>query len=408
MARVPMNPDDALALVGVKRGNMRFVAAHIVSPLRKYLTAMGLPGAYVASMSRADWIACFNDTSNATIERHKGIAKANNQEGDAPDDDESPVAIVNNPPQPNRGGLEGAIEAIVLDVLSRRSPTLDVDAVTDIVRKELNGIAPRELIIRENNRADIKIDARLPLWFDRVLQLLKQGQNVCLVGPAGCGKTYIVRLLATALGCERHTIVSGSAGVSESAITGRLLPTGDNGRFEYTASEFVECYEKGNALICLDEIDAFDSNMLMIVNVPTANGHMYIPHRTHEPCVTRGENVYFLATANTYGTSANPVYSARNQLDAATLDRWLFVTVDYDTKFEESEAMARGLTANQCSKLWELRNKVRENQLRRVISTRAFLKAAAMVAIGDDWPTVMETLTAGWSKDEKAKVAIAA
>jgi hypothetical protein len=186
------------------------------------------------------------------------------------------------------------------------------------------------------------------------------------------------------------------------------LPTGDGGRFEYHTSAFVDCFEKGNSLIGLDEIDAFDANCMMVVNMPLANGEMYIHQRSANPYAKQGENVYFLATANTYGTGASSIYSARSQLDGATLDRFVFVTVDYDTKYEESMGMAGGLTALECSKLWELRNKVREANLRRAISTRAFIKAAAMRSIGDAWHVVMDTLTAGWTKDEKAKVGLAA
>lgn len=428
MSRTPsMTPAECEAILGA-RGYLRVTSANYLT-VRKWCTANGLPGSYVAGLAYAQLAYCYNGRNGQLdlgINYHKTQA-ANAGAVATPNDAdiiESPLnevgakieavkdwqgaEIVQEKPQPSRGGLEGAIEAIVIDILTRQSPPIDAKAILDIVRGELNGIAPREIVIREGDKAEIKINAHVPGWFERVLKLLKQGQNVCLVGPAGCGKTYIVKLMASALGCERHTIVSGSAGVSESAITGRLLPTGENGRFEYTASEFVDCFEKGDSLICLDEIDAFDSNMLMAVNMPTANGHMYVPHRTEQPMVTRGENVYFLATANTFGTSANPIYSARNQLDGATLDRWLFVTVDYDTKYEEQSAMARGLTAVECSKLWELRNKVRESELRRVISTRAFVKAADMRSIGDSWSTVMDTLTAGWSKDEKAKVGLAA
>lgn len=417
-----MNPADALAEVGVTRGRMRFVAASTVSPLRKYLTAMGIPGAYVASMSRAEWMECFNDISDAAIQRHAAIAKNKGDNGDYDVIEAEiiedvpanvPPVIQVNPPAPARvGSLDAAIEAIVEHVLSRRAPAIDVSAVTEIVRRELNNQEPRVVVFRERDKEDIRLDVRTPLWFERVVKLLKYGEsdriNVCLVGPTGCGKTHIIPLIAAALGCKRHTIISGSTGVTEAAITGRLLPTGDNGRFEYSASEFVQCYEGGSALICFDEIDAFDDNMLMCANVPLANGHMYVHHRISAPCVKRGDNVYFIATANTFGTSANPIYSSRNKLDGATLNRFVMIPVDYDTRFEEEGGLARGLTAAEIGRLWDFRAKVREKELRRSVSTRDFFKAAVMKQCGDDWSTVMDTLTAGWSADEKQKVGLAA
>lgn len=324
---------------------------------------------------------------------------------------ESAIAAAAHNPSP-LGALDAAIELIVENVLSRRSPAIDQGAVLDIVRRELANVEPRVLIIQERGKAEIKIDARVPMWFERVVKLLKYGArdrvNVCLVGPTGCGKTHMVALIAHALGCERHTILSGSAGATESDFKGKLLPTGEGGRFEYAASDFVKCYEGGNALICFDEIDAFDDNMLMVVNVPLANGHMYVHQRYTNPLINRGENVYFMATANTFGTSANPIYSARNKLDGATLDRFLMVSVEYDTHYEEEAGLARGLSPAEIGRLWDLRAKVREKGLRRAISTRAFLKAAVMRQCGDDWSTVVDTLTAGWTEDEKSKVGLAA
>jgi hypothetical protein len=40
------------------------------------------------------------------------------------------------------------------------------------------------------------------------------------------------------------------------------------------------------------------------------------------------------AAANTYGTGADALYVGRNQLDAATLDRFYVVEMDYDRKLE--------------------------------------------------------------------------
>ncbi len=54
--------------------------------------------------------------------------------------------------------------------------------------------------------------------------------------------------------------------------------------------------------------------------------------------------------------------------------------------------------------LWEMRDKAREAQLRRVISTRAFQKAAVMKARGESWREIREHLLEDWSKDERAKI----
>tara|TARA_R110000824_G_scaffold75947_7_gene192594 strand:- start:2107 stop:2532 length:426 start_codon:yes stop_codon:yes gene_type:complete len=48
----------------------------------------------------------------------------------------------------------------------------------------------------------------------------------------------------------------------------------------------------------------------------------------------RHENFVPLFLANTYGQGANATYVGRNQLDAATLDRFAVVEYDYDERWE--------------------------------------------------------------------------
>jgi hypothetical protein len=147
--------------------------------------------------------------------------------------------------------------------------------------------------------------------------------------------------------------------------------------------------------------------MMMVANGALSNGHLHIAHRREMPSTKRGNNVRIMATANTYGTGANPLYTARNAMDGASNDRWLMIPMDYDRDLEADIGKAAGLTVGEMSDLWALRDKVREAGLRRIISTRAFQKAAKMKGNGTDWKTIKSSLVEGWSKDEKAKVGMA-
>ena len=82
-------------------------------------------------------------------------------------------------------------------------------------------------------------------------------------------------------------------------------------------------------------------------------------------------NFHLVAAANTFGTGANQTYNGRNQLDGASLNRFLPVPVDYDTNIEKS------LTNNQAilPLYWEVRRIVRENEINYVVSTRNILNA---------------------------------
>ena len=258
--------------------------------------------------------------------------------------------------------------------------------------------------VKHPNKDAIRIEGLVHPEFERVVNYLNDGAHVMLVGPAGCGKSTLIKQVSKALDAD-CTILSGTAGATEGDVIGRLLP-GNGGAFEYVPSEMVKLYERGNAVIGLDEIAGFDPNMLMIFNMPLANGHMYVHLRRENPMVAAGERVFFLATDNTYGTGANPMYAGRNPMDEATRDRFIFITVDYDKRLEESIAAAGGLSAAEMAGIWELRDRCREAQLRRVISTRAFMKAATMKRCGDSWREIRDRLLEGWSKDEKAKVGV--
>ena len=293
-------------------------------------------------------------------------------------------------------------------LLEGYQPALNEDRVRALIQESIAGIAPRVIEIKQGDKPPVRIEGIVHPEFERICNYLSTKgpnnyqTNVLLVGPAGCGKSHLIAQVAKALSAD-YTIVSGTAGASEGDLIGRLLPT-EGGKFEYIPSAAIKLYEAGNAVIGFDEIDAFDSNMLMCANMPLANGHWPVHLRRDNPMIARGKNVYFIATANTYGTGANPLYAGRNTLDGATLDQFVIIDVDYDQVLEELIGLAGGLSAAEMAGLWELRDRCREAQLRRVISTRAFQKAATMKLAGETWRQIRDRLLTGWTKDEKAKV----
>lgn len=191
--------------------------------------------------------------------------------------------------------------------------------------------------------------------------------------------------------------------MSEGQITGRLIPTGDGGRFEYQRSQFVEFYEAGGVFL-LDEIDAADANVLLAINQALANGHLPVPNRIESPQARRHPDFVLIAAANTFGNGANRMYVGRNQLDESTLDRFRIgqVVMDYDQQLEKSILGDRDLL----QRLWTIRRKAADCQLRRVISTRFISKAATMKAAGWSREKIVGQLVCGWTEDERTKVGV--
>ena len=287
-------------------------------------------------------------------------------------------------------------------VYVRRPVTLEV--VRRLTFEALSQIKPeiKEIIVKVADRPVVKMDGKVHEKFAEILDLAAQRMEILMVGPAGCGKSHLAEQIARALGL-RFGSISCSAGMSEGQITGRLIPTGDGGRFEYQRSQFVEFYEEGGVFL-LDEIDAADPNVLLVINQALANGHLPVPNRIGNPQAMRHPDFVLIAAANTFGNGANRLYVGRNQLDESTLDRFRIgqVVMDYDRELEKTMLPDRDLL----KRLWTIRRKAAECQLRRVVSTRFIAKAATMRAAGWFPERIIGQLVCGWTQDERSKVGV--
>ena len=288
--------------------------------------------------------------------------------------------------------IGAVLGALVLPAVQQQIQTL--------VNEAVGARVPREIVIKAADKPDVRMDGHVHPAFEKVLRLTKAGVLVMLVGPAGCGKTHLFSQVCKAMGTEGESI-SLSGGVTEAHLTGRLLPTGAGGRFEYTESPFIKCYAGGKPFL-LDEMDGGDPNVLLTLNQATANGGFHVEARAAsglETYVKRHPDTVLMATANTYGTGSGAMYVGRNQLDAATLDRWYVVQMDYDRAYEE-----RCAPSQVTHFVWRLRELITENKWRRVASTRMIQKAAAALGAGLNWTEIKSDLLSGFTTDERAKI----
>ena len=209
---------------------------------------------------------------------------------------------------------------------------LDEAKVEEIVDKKLAAATiPQPIEIHLDGHEAKVIEGRQHAQFKELIGLVNEGHaNLLMVGPAGSGKTTLAKNLVEALSLD-YGFLSLSAGVTETHLFGRVLPQA-NGSWQFCPSRFVEIYENGGVFL-LDEMDAADANVMVAINAALANGVMANPHgKVH----VRHPKCIIIAAANTWGRGGDHLYVGRNQLDAATMDRFVLSTVhiQYDAALE--------------------------------------------------------------------------
>jgi len=207
--------------------------------------------------------------------------------------------------------------------------------------------------------------------------------------------------VAEALGLEAYD-QSMSEGISESAFTGWLLPTGQSGSFKYVPSPFITAYEKGGVFL-FDEIDAADANLLVLMNEAIANDYFFLPQRHTKPKVVKHKDFVAIAAANTFGAGADAQYVGRNALDAATLDRFRagLIQMDYSAPVEEALVDPEVLEWGR-----KIRKVIRQNGLFHIMSTRVMLDLSKLKEQYDwDKTEWEETYLANWAEEERRMLA---
>lgn len=216
-----------------------------------------------------------------------------------------------------------------------------------------------------------KAHAKLPL----ILETCMAGASPMLVGPAGSGKTTAAEQIAKALG---RPFYMAARVTSEFKLLGYTTAVG-----AVVRTQFREAFEHGGVFL-FDEIDASDADALTAFNAALGNGMGDFP----DGMVRKHENFVAVAAANTYGRGADRQYVGRNQLDAATLDRFAVIEVDYDEELE------LGIAGNEEWTRWvqSIRGAVAREKVRHIVSPRASIMGAKMLARGIDRKDVEEAL----------------
>ena len=258
------------------------------------------------------------------------------------------------------------------------------------VRKQLEGFAkPSEkVMVVKVDEIKRKLTKAASPYLGEALIQAKVGMNTLLVGPAGCGKTTLAEQVAEATGL-RFGYISLTMGASETWIVGRWTAKG-----EFINAEFTEFYKNGGVFL-LDEVDAADANLLMLINTALSQPYMLNPMTGEK--MAKHKDFICVAAANTFGKGGNAVYTGRNRLDFAFLNRFAcgVIEMDYVESIEKQLCPDNALR----NKLRKARKFLIDKSTAEMITTRDMANAFALMSQGIDEKRIMEKMTASWPKE---------
>lgn len=285
------------------------------------------------------------------------------------------------------------------------TPVVDVDAVNAIIDGRIAGMAADMVSIKDsiknlcvrheitiNNAPAVKIDGVLHPAFNSVLMWCKNRVPVYLFGPAGTGKNVLSEQIATAMGL---TFYYCGCLQNKYELEGFVNAAG-----EYQETEFYKAFTQGGVFL-FDEIDGTAAEVLIAFNAALANGYYNFPQKGR---IKAHKDFIVLAAGNTCGRGGNDAYNGRYQLDASTLDRFAFVSLDYDKKIEMAQA---NNDADLVNFAHDLRDAIKKQNLTYTVSPRALHRVVTAIACGCSISDALKmSVCGGWAPEDIKLLAV--
>lgn len=241
--------------------------------------------------------------------------------------------------------------------------------------------------VRTPTKVDIK-DGLFHAQFPKLVRWVGSGNHVYLPGPPGTGKSHAANQVAQTLGWR-----FGSISLGPTTPESRLWGGKDaNGNFHEPTfielARFAQDNPESGAVFCMDEMDNGHPGVIATLNSAMANGWFTAPNGD---VIVTGANFVIVAAANTYGTGPTAEFAGRNRLDAATLDRFLYLPWDTDLNVEETlvKAHLAGVEngtakAEDWLDVWRTaRASVADHGLKVFVTMRGAVNGAKLIAGGE-------------------------
>lgn len=355
---------------------------------------------FTVALNNRDYISIYRYKNQKMIEARKVydneaedadiIAETSNENTNTlPNNETEKIMNATTTTQPEKANqIEDTLKTLTSLILSQQTATVDMKAVEAMIDEKIK--KAQTISVKINEVVKFETKNALHDKFEDVLFWAAQRQPVYLFGPAGTGKNVLSEQVAESLhvpfyyaGCLQQKY----------ELEGFINAAG-----EYQETEFYQAFTQGGVFL-FDEIDGTAAEVLIAFNAALANGYYNFPKygktKAHE-------NFIVIAAGNTAGRGASDAYNGRFQLDASTLDRFVFIELDYNRGIEKC-------SANNDEELVEfahlMRNIIKQQGLTYTMSTRAIKRMAISVGAGIPIDKALkQSVCGGWDARDVALI----
>jgi MoxR-like ATPase len=279
------------------------------------------------------------------------------------------------------GLIEQALAKVMMEQYAPQVAATAMEQVKKLVAEQY-GTIKRQVELKILDKVVMK--ETVHEQFEKILQLTQIGKAVYLRGPAGSGKNVIAKQIAKAL---EMNFYFDNAVQQPYQLTGFIDAMG-----KYQETQFYKSFTDGGVYF-LDELDASNPEIVILLNAALANGYFTFPNGYKEA----HKDFKVIAAGNTTGQGATSEYNTRQQLDGATLNRFIQIEIDYSEMIENSLTTDYELLGF----LRAFRNAVKKTGQRKIVSYREIINLRDLVQLNWTLKDVINIgLLSGMDKDD--------